>query len=137
MRGPEHVIELFHGYTYSGHPLACAAGLATLDLYRDEKLFARAKALEPHFAEAAMTLKGLPGVLDVRTVGLAAGIDLASRPGAPGLRAYQAMERAFEDLGLMIRVAGETIALSPPLIVREAQIGEIFDKVGQAIKAVA
>src|ERR1700739_2633228 len=100
MRGPEHVIELFHGYTYSAHPLACAAGLATLELYRDEKLFARAKALEPHFAGAVMTLKGLPGVLDIRTVGLAAGIDLASRPGAPGLRAYQAMERAFQDEGV-------------------------------------
>ncbi len=85
MRGPEHVIELFHGYTYSAHPLACAAGLATLDLYRDEKLFERAKALEPHFADAAMALKGLPGVLDIRTVGLTAGIDLASRPGAVGL----------------------------------------------------
>src|SRR5689334_4265129 len=113
MRGPEHVIELFHGYTYSAHPLACAAGLATLDVYRDEKLFARTKAIEPHFAQAAMTLKGFPNVLDIRTVGLAAGIELASRAGAPGLRAYQAMERAFEEQGLMIRVAGETIALSP------------------------
>src|SRR5271169_2498979 len=137
MRGPEHVIELFHGYTYSAHPLACAAGLATLDLYRDEKLFARAKALEPVFADAAMTLKGLPGVLDIRTVGLCAGIDLASRPGSPGLRAYEAMERGFHDVGVMIRVAGETLALSPPLIVSEVQIGEIFDKVGRAIKAVA
>jgi beta-alanine--pyruvate transaminase len=136
MRGPEHVIELFHGYTYSAHPLACAAGLATLDLYRDEKLFARAKALEPHFAEAAMTLKSLPGVLDIRTIGLAAGIDLASRAGAPGLRAYEAMERAFHDQGVMIRTAGETIALSPPLIVSEGQIDEIFDKVGGVIKAV-
>jgi beta-alanine--pyruvate transaminase len=137
MRGPEHVIELFHGYTYSAHPLACAAGLATLDLYRDEKLFARAKALEPHFADAAMTLKALPGVLDIRTVGLAAGIDLASRPGAFGKRAYDVMERAFNDFGVMVRVAGETLALSPPLIVSEAQIGEIFEKVGKAIKAVA
>ena len=137
MRGPEHVVELFHGYTYSAHPLACAAGLATLDLYRDEKLFERAKALEPQWADAAMTLKGLPGVLDIRTVGLTAGIDLASRPGAPGLRAYEAMERAFHDEGFMIRVAGETIALSPPLIVSEAQIGEIFDKVGRVIRAVA
>jgi beta-alanine--pyruvate transaminase len=137
MRGPEHAIELFHGYTYSAHPLACAAGLATLELYRDEKLFARAKALEPHFAEAVMTLKGLAGVLDIRAVGLAAGVDLASRPGAPGLRAYQAMERAFQDEGVMIRAAGETIALSPPLIVTEAQIDEIVDKVGRAIKAVA
>ena len=136
MRGPEHVIELFHGYTYSAHPLACAAGLATLDLYRDEKLFARAKALEPIFADAAMTLKSLPGVLDIRTVGLAAGIDLASRPGAFGKRAYEVMERAFNDIGVMVRVAGDTLALSPPLIVSEAQIGEIFEKVGQAIKAV-
>jgi beta-alanine--pyruvate transaminase len=136
MRGPEHVIELFHGYTYSAHPLACAAGLATLDLYRDEKLFARAKALEPIFADAAMTLKSLAGVLDIRTVGLAAGIDLASRPGAFGKRAYEVMERAFHDIGVMVRVAGDTLALSPPLIVSEAQIGEIFEKVGQAIKVV-
>src|SRR5689334_16671683 len=136
MRGPEHVIELFHGYTYSAHPLACAAGLATLDLYRDEKLFARAKALEPRFADAAMTLRGLPGVLDIRSVGLAVGIDLASRAGAPGLHAYQVMERAFQEEGVMVRAAGETIALSPPLIVSEAQIDEIFDKVGRAIKAV-
>jgi len=136
MHGPEHVIELFHGYTYSAHPLACAAGLATLDLYRDEKLFERVNALEPHFAEAAMSLRNLPGVLDIRTVGLTAGIDLASRPGAPGLRAYEAMERAFRDEGVLIRVTGETIALSPPLIVSESEIGEIFDKVGQVIRAV-
>ena len=137
MRGPEHVIELFHGYTYSAHPLACAAGLATLDLYRDERLFARAKTLEPRFAAAAMTLKSLPNVLDIRTVGLAAGIDLASRPGAFGLRAYEAMERAFHDEALMIRIAGDTIALSPPLIVTDAQIDEMFDKLARVIKAAA
>ena len=137
MRGPEHVIELFHGYTYSAHPLACAAGLATLELYRDEKLFERAKTLEPKWADAAMSLKGFPGVLDIRTVGLTAGIDLAARPGSPGLRAYQAMEHAFHNEGLMVRNTGDTIALSPPLIVSEAQIGEIFDKVGRVIKAVA
>jgi beta-alanine--pyruvate transaminase len=135
MRGPEHVIELFHGYTYSAHPLACAAGLATLDLYRDEKLFERAKKLEPVFADATMSLKGLPGVLDIRTVGLTVGIDLASRPGAPGLRAYEAMDRAFRDQDVLIRITGDTIALSPPLIVSEAQIGEIFDKVGNVIRA--
>jgi beta-alanine--pyruvate transaminase len=116
--------------------LACAAGLATLDLYRDEKLFARAKALEPLFAEAAMTLKSLPGVLDIRTIGLAAGIDLASRPDAYGKRAYEVMDRAFHEMGVMVRVSGETLALSPPLIVTEAQIGEIFVKVGKAITAV-
>jgi beta-alanine--pyruvate transaminase len=136
MRGPEHVAELFHGYTYSAHPLACAAGLATLDLYRDEKLFERAKKLEPLWADAAMSLKSVPGVLDIRTVGLTAGIDLASRPDGFGTRAYEAMERGFHDEGVMIRITGETLALAPPLIVSEAQIGEIFDKVGRVIKAV-
>src|SRR6202163_1833474 len=136
MRGPEHAIELFHGYTYSAHPLACAAGLATLDLYRDEKLFERAKALESRYADAAMSLKSVPGVLDIRTVGLTAGIDLASRPDAFGKRAYEAMERGFHDEGVMIRITGETLALTPPLIVSETQIGEIFDKVARVIKAV-
>ena len=84
-----------------------------------------------------MSLKGLPGVLDIRTVGLTAGIDLASRPGSPGLRGYQAMEHAFRDEGILIRVTGETIALSPPLIVSDAQIGEIFDKLSKVIKASA
>jgi beta-alanine--pyruvate transaminase len=136
MRGPEHVIELFHGYTYSAHPLACAAGIAALDLYRDERLFERAKKLEPLVAEAAMTLKGVPNVLDVRSVGVAAGIDLASRPGAVGKRAYEVMERAFGEENLLVRVAGETLAVAPPLIVSEAQIGEIFEKLGRAIRAV-
>jgi beta-alanine--pyruvate transaminase len=137
MHGPEHVIELFHGYTYSAHPLACAAGLAALDLYRDEDLFARAKVLEPRFADAAMALKGLPGVLDIRTVGLTAGIDLASRPDAFGQRAYQAMERGFHSEGIMLRSTGDTIALTPPLIVSEAQIDEIFEKVARVIRAVS
>src|SRR3954463_11790784 len=128
MRGPEHVVELFHGYTYSAHPLACAAGLATLDLYREEDLFARAKKLEPVWADAAMGLKGTPGVLDIRTIGLTAGIDLASRPDAVGRRAYDAMVKAFERESLMFRVTGDTLALTPPLIVSEAQIGEIVEK---------
>jgi beta-alanine--pyruvate transaminase len=136
MAGPEHVIELFHGYTYSAHPLACAAGLATLDLYGREKLFERARALEPRFADAAMTLRGLPGVLDIRTVGLVAGIDLASKPDGFGKRAYAAMDKAFHEQGIMIRVTGDTIALSPPLIVSEDEIGEIFGKVGKVIEAV-
>jgi len=136
MAGPEHVIELFHGYTYSAHPLACAAGLATLDLYGREKLFERARALEPTFADAAMTLRGLPGVLDIRTVGLVAGIDLASKPDGFGKRAYAAMDKAFHEHGIMIRVTGDTIALSPPLIVSEDEIGEIFGKVGKVIEAV-
>jgi beta-alanine--pyruvate transaminase len=137
MHGPEHAIELFHGYTYSAHPLACAAALAALDLYRDEHLFARAKRLEPLYAEAAMTLKGLPGVLDVRTVGIAAGVDLAPRPGAPGERGYEAMERAFHDEDLVVRISGDTLAIAPPLIVSEAKIGEIFEKVGRVIRVVA
>ena len=136
MRGPEHTIELFHGYTYSAHPLACAAGLAALDLYRDENLFERALRLEPRFAEAAMSLKDLPGVLDIRTVGIAAGIDLAPQPGAAGERGYEAMERAFHDEDLVIRITGDTLAIAPPLIATEAEIGQIFEKVGRVIRAV-
>jgi beta-alanine--pyruvate transaminase len=137
MRGPAHAVELFHGYTYSAHPLACAAGLATLDLYRDEGLFERAQKLEPVWAETAMSLKGLPNVLDIRCVGLTAGIDLASRPGDVGKRAYDAMEQAFNVENLVIRVTGETIALTPPLIVSEREIEEIFAKVARVIRAVA
>src|SRR5262244_3516839 len=137
MRGPEHVIELFHGYTYSAHPLACAAGLATLDLYRQEKLFERAYQIEQKFADAAMSLKGLPNVLDIRTVGITAGIDLASRPDAVGQRAYAAMERAFYDHDIIFRATGETIAVTPPLIISESEIDELFDRVGKMIRAVA
>src|SRR6476659_3943497 len=136
MRGPEHVIELFHGYTYSAHPLACAAGIATLDVYRDEKLFERAAALEAKWADAAMSLKGTPGVLDIRTLGLVAAIDLSSRPDAFGKRAYDSMEKAFHEHGLMFRITGDTIALSPPLIISEDEIGEIFEKVGKVIRQV-
>jgi beta-alanine--pyruvate transaminase len=137
MRGPEHVIELFHGYTYSAHPLACAAGLATLDVYRDEKLFERAHDLEPKWADALMSLKGQPGVLDIRTIGLTAAIDLASKPDAFGKRAYDALERAFFDENLMLRIAGETIVYTPPLIISEAQIVEIVEKTAKVIKATA
>jgi beta-alanine--pyruvate transaminase len=136
MQGPEHAVELFHGYTYSAHPLACAAGLAALDLYRDEGLFERARKIEPLWADAAMGLKNLPGVLDIRCVGLTAGIDLASRPDEAGRRGYDSLVGAFED-GLMIRITGDTIALTPALIVSEAEIGEIFDKVARVIRAVA
>jgi len=137
MRGPEHVIELFHGYTYSAHPLACAAGLASLDLYRDEELFARANKLEPLWADAVMGLKGLPNVLDIRCVGITAGIDLASRPDAVGRRAYDAMVKAFDEQNLTIRSTGDTLALTPPLIVSEREIAEIVEKVAAVIKAVA
>ena len=131
MNGPEHVIELFHGYTYSAHPLACAAGLATLDLYREEGLFERALKLEPVWADAAMSLKGQPNVLDIRTI----GIDLASRPDAVGRRAYEAMEKAFGEHDMVIRITGDTIALSPPLVMTENEIGEIFDKLGKVIRS--
>jgi beta-alanine--pyruvate transaminase len=137
MKGPEHVIELFHGYTYSGHPLACAAALATQDVYRDENLFERTAALEEKWAEAVMSLKGLPNVLDIRQIGIVAAIDLASKPDAFGARAYEAMDRGFREYDLMVRITGDTIALSPPLIISEDQIGELIDKVGKAIRAAA
>jgi beta-alanine--pyruvate transaminase len=137
MQGPEHMVELFHGYTYSAHPLACAAGLATLDIYREEGLFERARKLEPQWCEAAMGLKGLPNVLDIRPVGLTVGIDLASKPDGVGKRGFEALEMAFYDHDLMLRAVGDTLALSPPLIIKEEQIGEIFGKVAKIIKAVA
>ncbi|MGD0642065.1 MAG: aspartate aminotransferase family protein [Roseiarcus sp.] len=137
MQGPESAIELFHGYTYSGHPLACAAALASLDVYRDENLFERAKALEPKWCDALMTLKGLPHVLDIRCVGLTGAIDLASSSGGAGARGYAALEYSFHEAGIMLRLSGDTIELTPPLIVSEDQIGEIVDKVGRSIKAVA
>ena len=136
MNGPEHVIELFHGYTYSAHPLACAAGLATLDLYREEGLFERARKLEKPWAEAALGLKGLPNVLDIRPVGLTVGIDLASRPGAVGARGLQCLEAGFFEHDFMFRAVGDTLALSPPLIVSESQIGEMFDKLAKIIRQV-
>ncbi|MBE7219608.1 MAG: aspartate aminotransferase family protein [Caulobacteraceae bacterium] len=135
MRGPEHVIELFHGYTYSAHPLACAASLAALDVYRDEDLFGHALRLEPVWAEAIHGLRGLPNVLDIRTVGLVAAIDLASRPDAVGARAYEAMDRAFRDHDLMVRITGDTIALTPPLIISETEIGEVADKLKRLLSS--
>jgi beta-alanine--pyruvate transaminase len=137
MKGPDHAVELFHGYTYSGHPLACAAGLATLDLYANEGLFARAKKLEGFWADQVHGLKGLPNVLDIRTVGLTAAIDLAGRPDAPGKRGFEAMDRAFHDCDLLLRLAGDTIILTPPLIISEAEIGEIVERTASAIRAVA
>jgi beta-alanine--pyruvate transaminase len=137
MKGPEHVIELFHGYTYSAHPLACAAALATLDVYRDEKLFERTKEIEPRWMDAIMTLKGLPNVLDIRTIGLVAAIDLASIPDAFGKRAFNAMDKAFQEHGMMIRSTGDTLAVTPPLIISDAQIDELIDKLRKTILSVA
>ena len=137
MKGPEHVIELFHGYTYSAHPLACAAALATQDIYREEKLFERARDLEETWADAMFSLKSLPNVVDIRTLGLVGAVDLASKPDAFGARAYEAMERGFHDIGIMMRVTGDTIALSPPLVISHDEIGELVDKMTRVIKAVA
>ena len=138
MNGPDHVIELFHGYTYTGHPMAAAAGVATMDLYRDEKLFENAKKLENVWADAAFTLQGHPLVEDIRTIGLVAAIDLKPIEGSPGLRAYKAMENGFHDVGLLVRITADTIALSPPLMITENQIDEIFsDKLPKVLASVA
>ena len=137
MNGPDHAIELFHGYTYSGHPIAAAAGVATLETYKEEGLFERALKLEDKWADAAMTLKGKPHVADIRTIGLVAAIDLDPVQGVPGKRAYDAMEKGFHDYGIMLRITGDTIALSPPLIIKEEQIGEIFeDKLPKVLAAI-
>ncbi|RZK81554.1 MAG: aminotransferase class III-fold pyridoxal phosphate-dependent enzyme, partial [Methylobacterium sp.] len=123
MDGPDG-IELFHGYTYSGHPVACAAGLATLDIYRDEGLLTRAAELADDWASAMHDLRGRDRVIDIRTIGLIAGIELEPRPGAPGKRAYDVFVDCFAR-GLLIRVTGDIVALSPPLILEHGQIDEI------------
>jgi beta-alanine--pyruvate transaminase len=136
MQGPEEQIELFHGYTYSGHPAACAAGLATLDIYQDEGLLTRAATLTNHWQESVHCLRGLPNVVDIRAIGLLAGIDLAPRPDAPGARGYDIFVDCFER-GLLVRVTGDIIALSPPLIVEPAQIDQIVAILGDALRRAA
>ena len=133
MQGPENAMELFHGYTYSGHPIAAAASIATLDIYREEGLFERSAALAPYFADAAHSLKGLPNVIDIRNIGLVAGIELASRPGKPGARAYDAFVKCFEQ-GLLIRVTGDIIALSPPLIIEKHHVDEMFGILAKVLR---
>jgi beta-alanine--pyruvate transaminase len=128
-------IELFHGYTYSGHPLAAAAGLATLELYRSEALFERAASLESYWADAVHALRGTPHVIDLRNIGIVAGIELEPRAGAPGARAFEVFLKAFEA-GVMIRSTGDTLALSPPLIVEKKHIDQMFDVVGTVLKSV-
>lgn len=136
VEGAPSGIELAHGYTYSGHPLACAAALATLDIYEAENLFARADQLSSLWADAAHHLRGTPHVIDIRTFGLVAGIELASREGAAGARAMEVFHRCFDD-GLLIRATGDILALSPPLIISEDQIGQIFDKLSKIIASTA
>ena len=136
MTGPENAIELFHGYTYSGHPLACAAALATLDIYRDEALFDRARDLAPYWEDAVHSLKGAPHVIDLRNLGLIAGIELAPIPGKPTARAFDAFLKCYEK-GLLIRTTGDIIALSPPLIVEKRQIDQMFDTIRTVLKTLA
>jgi beta-alanine--pyruvate transaminase len=137
MTGAEHMVELFHGYTYSGHPLAVAAGLATLDIYKEEGLFERARALEGAFADAMMSLKGAPNVADIRPIGLMCGIDLNPQDGKPGLRGFNAMESMYHDHDLYCRVASDTLVVAPPLIATESDIGDIRDRVAKVLKAIA
>jgi beta-alanine--pyruvate transaminase len=136
MQGPENAIELFHGYTYSGHPLACAAGLATLDVYKEEGLFERAALLADYWEDGVHSLQGLPNVIDLRNIGLVAGIELEGIAGEPTRRAYDVFLRCYEA-GLLVRTTGDIVALSPPLIIDESHIDQIFDTLGKAIKEAA
>ena len=129
-------IELFHGYTYSGHPLAAAAGLATLEVYETEGLFERAASLAPYWENALHSLRGLPHIVDIRNLGLVGGIELEPRAGAPGARGFEVFVDCF-NRGVLARVTGDIIALSPPLIIEKAQIDELVGTIGAAIKAVA
>ena len=126
-------IELFHGYTYSGHPLACAAGLATLDIYEKEGLFARAAEMAPYFEAGLHSLKGLPHIIDIRNLGLMGAFDLDSRENAVGARGFEAYDAAFEA-GLVMRVSGDTVALSPPLIVERTHIDRMIEILAQVLK---
>ncbi|MBD9451211.1 aspartate aminotransferase family protein [Rhizobium sp. RHZ02] len=133
MAGPESQIELFHGYTYSGHPVASAAGIATLEIYEEEGLLTRAASLTDTWQDALHSLKGLRHVIDIRNLGLVGAIELASRDGAPGARAYDVFVDCFQK-GLLIRVTGDTIALSPPLIIESDEIWKIVSVLGDALK---
>jgi len=137
MHGPPGMIELFHGYTYSGHPVACAAALATLDVYRDENLFHKAIELGPYWEEALHSLRGLPNIIDIRNFGLIGGIELASRDNAPGARAYEVFTRCFHDQNLLVRTTGDIIAMSPPLILQREHIDQIVERLTTALKATA
>ncbi|MBK5924512.1 aspartate aminotransferase family protein [Rhodovulum sulfidophilum] len=134
MQGPEHMIEFFHGYTYSGNPIASAAGLATLETYREEGLFENAAALAPYWEEALHSLKGLPHVIDIRNMGLIGAVELEPIAGEPTKRAFTAFLDAFEK-DLMIRTTGDIIAMSPPLMINKAQIDELFGKLTDVLKA--
>ena len=134
MTGPETAIELFHGYTYSAHPTAAAAGLATLDIYQREGLFQRVKEIAPYWENAVHSLKGLPGVIDVRNYGLVAAIEYEPWAGRPGARGFDTFVRAFEA-GILVRSAGDMTAMSPPLIIEKPQIDELIGRLAEVITA--
>jgi beta-alanine--pyruvate transaminase len=136
MQGPEHLVEFFHGYTYSAHPLACAAGLAALAVYQDEGLFERARSLEPVLEAAIHSLRGEPHVIDIRNLGLAAAVEFEPRPGATSMRAMKIFHHCF-DHGAMVRYTGDIIAIGPSLIISEEQIARLIDILRAAIRAVA
>ncbi len=134
MTGPESAIEFFHGYTYSGHPLAAAAGCATLDVYREDDLFNRAKSLEDKFADALHSLKGEPNVIDIRNFGLVGAVELTPIEGQPTARAMSIFRDCF-DKGLIIRTTGDNVAFSPPLIVEEQQIHDTIEMVRTSLRS--
>ena len=134
--GPANGIELFHGYTYSAHPVAAAACIATQDIYEKEALFERAAEMAPKFEQAIHSLKGEPFVKDIRNLGLVGGVELESREGAPGTRAYDAFLKCFQN-GVMARFTGDILAFSPPLIVEESHLDQIFETVRKALREVA
>jgi len=135
MQGPAEAVELFHGYTYSGHPMAAAAGHATLDIMEKEGLIARARALEPILEQAVHALKGTPGIRDIRNFGLAAAVELEPFDGRPGLRGLRVFEAGL-DQGLLLRFSGDTIAMAPPFIATEAEIESMCETLGRIIRAV-
>jgi beta-alanine--pyruvate transaminase len=136
MTGPEHLIEFFHGYTYSAHPLACAAGLATLDTYAEGELLTRAALMQDEFAKALHSLRDEPNVIDVRNIGLVGGVELKPLPGEPAKRAFNVFLDCW-DKGLLIRTTGDTIALSPPLIIEGSHIERIIDTLRGALRRAA
>lgn len=133
MQGPEDAIELFHGYTYSGHPIACAAGLVMLDICAEEGLLTRAACLAQAWREAVGALRASPLVIDIRTIGPVSGIELAPRPGAAGARAHEVFVKCFER-GLLIRVTGDVIALSPPLILNQSEIEMMVSTLSECLR---
>ncbi|PCI44820.1 MAG: aspartate aminotransferase family protein [Alphaproteobacteria bacterium] len=133
MQGPENMVEFFHGYTFSGNPMACAAALGTLDTYEEDGLLTRATELSDYWEQAVHSLKGLPHVIDLRNLGFIAGIELEPYPEKPTKRAFEAFLKAYEA-GLLIRTTGDTIALSPPLIIEKSQIDFAFDTLATIIK---